>query len=233
MGGFGSFISVTIQIWILVLALTFARVLLMIMAPRAELFIPALGFEPLTQAWNAAMKTGQFYILATAIIFIFLWVVYKILMVIFPINLIIKNMTPFRECKQRGLFGLFDACFSLIVSRDGPFVRIKRLIQAIGNFLYANFSPKPMKREEPKPIEKKPVDAKSEDEEKEDPPFSDADIERTNEEFQQCIEENTTLTTPDMTDFQVSATSAKNSFVEMQCKMKAVQSALNNFAYSR
>jgi hypothetical protein len=214
-----------------------------IVLPGINVFIPALEIPPLTGLWQGIMGilSGQ-VLTAIIVVMLMLWIIYKILIRIFPINLIIKNMTPFKELKRSGIFGLFDALLNIFVSRDNAKTRMIKLFRAIGNFFKGNFV---MMRETLREIlgikssSAVPFSAKAEpmkgagQEEKDESPFSPEELRRTNEEFQQCIEENVTIVGPDTDSTEKTIANAKNSVVEVQCKIKAMQVAMNNFAYKR
>lgn len=228
-------IHYTIVLWVFIICLSVMRWTVL---PGFTVFIPALDFGPATAAWNVFMTVGQWIVIISLVIFIMLWIIYKILMRIFPINLIIKNAPPFRELRRAGIFSLFDAIFGIIFSADSASKRVIRLGKAVGGFVTGNVG---MMRETVQdmagtnkgvPSSNKSTDVKPSSRNEEESPFSKEDIARTNEEFQQCIEEKTVVITPSMSSTDVKSANLQNSLLEIQCKVQAMQTAMNNFAYS-
>lgn len=215
-----------------------------IVLPGTKVFIPALEIPPLTGIWQIGMGILSGQVLTTIIVIMLcLWGFYNIFIRVFPINLIIRNMTPFRELKKAGIFGLFDAILNIFVSRDSGQTRMIKFFRAIGNFFKGNFDMMGetlrdmlgIKSSGGLPFSAKadPIKPGQRQEETEDSPFTPDELRRTNEEFQQCIEENVTVIRPDTDSTDKAIANAKNSVVEIQCKIKAMQIAMNNFAYKR
>lgn len=215
-------ITLIIRIWAFVLTMSFIRGILYL-APGVKLGVSALEFYPLTLAWETFMYFGQQFVLITGVVFLMLWVIYEIFSRIFPISLFIKHIPPIRELINAGIFGLFRALLGIIVSKERFAVRFKNCLIAFGLFIKQNFTFKSVVKREPMTTNAT----------KSTPVFSQEDIQRSNEEFQQCLEEKITVITPEMTALEAGAAKFKNSSLEIQCKVQAMQTALNNFGYSK
>lgn len=212
--------------------------------PSLKIFIPGLGFDPLTQAWNAAMATAMSFSGLIIGVFFAFYLFYKICLAIFPINLFIWAIPPFVELRQAGIFGLFDSLINALIIPGSTATRLKRVARGIGGFVKGNYNMvigtireitgiNPNKRlPQPKnlPPQSKPQDYPAKVDQSTSP-FSDEEVQQTQQEYQQCLEETLNIITPDMSDTEVQFAKAKNTTATIVCQVKAVQSALNNFAF--
>ena len=212
--------------------------------PSVKIFIPGLGNDALTQSYDAALTVNLTMLGIVLAVLVVLYIIYQILRRIFPFNFFIGKITPFKELRRSGIFGLFDSLIGAFFSRGSFATRVTRVLRGIGNFVRGNFemvgettreiltaagvpdpnkrSPKPRYTDPPPPPENEPTEKS---------PFSEDEQKQTNEEFQQCLEENTVVVTQDMTDSDKKQADVQNTFVQVKCKVKAFQSAMNIFAF--
>lgn len=213
------------------IAIVFIRLLVL---PPILIFLPGLRTPAITHAWEGIMHAASSvmgYIVAAILV---LWIVYEVLRRIFPISLFIGKMSPFKELKQSGLFGLISDVVGIVASGDSIKNRILRLGRSIGMFVKNNIT---MLSNETKALlgikvpraAPVPPTADPEDETS-DSPFTSDDQARMSEEYQQCVEENTTIITPNMSSSDVATANLHNSTVPAICKVKSFQSGMNIFA---
>lgn len=217
----------------------------LLVLPCLKIFIPGLGNEALTKAYDSAIEASFTVLGHIAAALLVLYLIYQVLRRIFPINLFINKIPPFRELRRSGLFGLLDALLGAFFSRGTFATRVKRFSKALGNFILSNMTmmgetTKEILHDlgvpEPKvhitlPSSKQPPAPPPQDSVQDNPAFSEEDTNNANEQYQQCLEENTTVITADMTDNEKRQASIANATLSIQCKIKAMQSLLNIFAY--
>ena len=204
-----------------------------IVLPHLKVFLPALEVPALTAAYHGAVNAGLSvlgYILAAIAV---LYLVYQVLVRIPILGLIVKKMPPFRELKQSGMFDFISALLAA-PGAGSPKNIAKAFGRALGNFVKSNFAmvgdslrqmlglPKklpPMTMSSPSAP---PADAAQNTIREEDANFA-------NERYNSCMEEQTVIITPSMSQSDITQANAKNSIASITCKVSAFTTTLNNF----
>ena len=210
--------------------------------PPLKIFIIGLRFPPLTAAYRAAMQAASYFIGQIIGVYFALYCVFKILRAIFPVNLVIGKIPPFKELRQAGIFGLFDSIINAIIQRGSIADRLKRVGKGLAGFVMSNFNMirdtfKEMTGYNPPKISPTSLPPQSKPQDFPDnvdqstSPFTQQDVQRTQQEYQQCLEETLDIVSPSMNDLERKAIGLKNDTATIICQLRAVQSALNNFAY--
>lgn len=116
MGNFQKIINQIIAFCVVVIFLTFARYLVL---PHMKVGVPSLPpTEATDNSWQSAMGGAIQFTGWAILIFLILWIIYKILRMI-PIfgPIAIKALSfIFTPCRRSGIFGLFDMIFGVIFS---------------------------------------------------------------------------------------------------------------------
>jgi len=124
----------------------FVRLLIL---PRLKVFFPSLPPYPIWRAVTMAIITiGQQLMPIILLIFLFFYIVYKIInKVVCRIPIvgkivckIVNKTPPFPEFKQSGIFGLFDGIAGIVFSRKSLKDRVKDLGLAIAAFIENSFT---------------------------------------------------------------------------------------------
>jgi hypothetical protein len=235
-------IAKTIQYCIVFITLIISiNVASLFILPGVLVFIPGLENAMLTQAWRSFNNALLHLVPTILMAFFVLYLVYKIASKIFPINLFIGKIPPFRELRQAGIFGLFDNLLRALGAHSTK-DKLFGVVRAFVNFLKANFI---MTRNTIReilginvnvtpanlPHQSTPQDFPEPDMSATPTPFSDEEVAQTNLEYQQCLEETLIKITPDMDKNEVQIAQLKNSTANMYCQVVALQNTLNNFAF--
>ena len=204
-----------------------------IVLPHLLVFLPALKNPAITMAYNGAMNAGLSVLGMILAAIAVLYIVYQVLSRIPILGLIVKKMPPFRELKQSGLFDFISDL--LAAPFAGSFKKIIIAIgRAFGNFVKRSFDMVgdtlrqmlgiPKKSSPPVFVVPSPPPA---DADKNKIPTED--VKFANERFNSCLEENTIIITPSMSSSEVTQANLKNSLAQINCKVSAFTTTLNNF----
>jgi hypothetical protein len=216
-----------------------------------EVFLKGL---PPTQVWHPIMRltfsviNSLFHwILIFLVIMYILYVIIrtfvpKIILLGFipiPLRAILLAITPLYELRVAGIFPLFDAIIGAIFSRASIGARLISVIRAIARFLAGpfyllrgqghkvvingpNFDPDaPLL---PPPEKGDQFHDDNEGEAKYDPSLSPNENRYIQKDYQQCISENYSTPTEDMSPEEKSLVTAKNSGMKVLCDVKRLQS---------
>lgn len=221
------------------IALILIRLLVL---PPLLIFIPGLRTPFLTKFWEFMMNFGFMILGILLIVLLILWIIYNILIRIFPINLIIKPMPPFPQLKRAGIFGLFDAIAGIVVSSDGAKNRLLRLGNAIGNFIWGSIdmmtstigelvgADKLRDKINSASAKAPPLPVTPEPEDTNESPFSAAQTNAANEKYSRCLEQETIIITDSMSAFERQSAQASNALAPTKCKLQGFTEQANSFA---
>lgn len=211
--------------------------------PHLRVFVYALKPQAF---WTAIWSVAKSYILIIfgavctfCVIMYFIWLIIKKFVPNFPIpfKTILLKIPPLPQLERAGIFALIHGIFSAIFGRGNLMKRLTKVGATFANFIVrntgmlmsaargatskVNFYPSKVNvasdREERKRRNKK--------RRPETGGFNSSPRE-VDDEYQQCIEENTIPATPDMTPKEVQQINNKNSRSAVTCKMRTLQTQM-------
>jgi len=208
-----------------------------------DIFIPSLH-PALKVLWNCGLSFGQFIFYAIMIVVVILWVIWNIVNRVVPkfFRKIIRwPFSPFKELDRSGLFRLLDRLFGIIFSRGTISNRLESFAESLLYFMKDSGT---MLKDEainelssrvPNIIDPVKNSAKEKDQStyndmddnSRDINISADDMQKIEEQYQQCLEEKIKPITDSMPFLERNELKTKNSMASATCKLNKIKASFD------
>lgn len=226
---FSRFIYISIALFVLLIFILIGKIITL---PHIKVGPAALNPDYITEGASTSSIITLLIIVVLIIgLFIFLWIMYKVLRKIPLIGKIIIKALGFifGPCIKSGIFGFFDMVSEVTkVSTLSIPDRLARVGKGLSNFLEvgAGFI---LSGANNVPVDTPTTTTgtnKREDDEV-DKKFTDTDNQYINDQYSMCLQENLLEITPDMTSNDKKYAISKNQTARTICKTKQFQSIMD------
>jgi len=242
MGGIDRGIQVAIALIVFIFCFAIIRFIKFVLGVKPQIGVRAITGTPgiiLTKLWD--FITGPIFAIVFAIIVSVTFLIYIIWMIIkkfapnfpLPLKMILLKIPPFPQLERAGIFALYDGLTRSLRSND----RVINVAKTLGNFLTK--STPILLAELPGNVRPDIHAAAAEEEVVVETPqptnqnsqFSASDKQIINDQMQQCMAENTTQITTDMSPSTAQTTRAMNMQTSIMCQFKQLQTYSNMLSH--
>lgn len=219
------------------------QIMRILVLPNLEIFPHLEPLELWLPLYGLVLTVCHYITIGVIVLLLCLYVAWLVVRLLFGFNL--KRVPPWKQLSQAGLLQLIHAIFGIIFSKLSLKDRLKNVVKRIGMFLVGSYFyavstimgkakqkginiPDPAKLMEtrektPQEIENEKISAMS--------TFSSDERRDIQERYLQCVEEQSDVVYPEMTNIQKAEVLTKNERVATTCKLQSFQGYANILSY--
>jgi hypothetical protein len=215
--------------------------------PHLKVFAYALPpHDKIIMGWDGLKQALAKLFAAICIALLLLWILWIIIKKFvpnfpIPFKLILLKIPPFPQLERTGIFALMSAIVRLIGGDEKGWKRVGSFFKVVASFIAINtelwlnlvgIQTTPKNKPTPNtdrssanpPMSAEDRKRRNREEAEKQPPFESSEQRQIDDEYQQCLEENTKPVTVDMSNGERRATLASNSFARVACRTRTLQS---------